>query len=82
MKIKRNYLNSKSYSNKRFKQVKKVLHKIKLKRNDLIFNHDLEIDNIKVTRLKNSYEKIYNKELFQNSLTATVSYKDDTNYMM
>lgn len=75
-------INGLVYSNLRYKQINKLLHKIRLKINNLVFEADVSIDDARVLRLKNFIRKINKYKIYNNTKNKYTSYKDDTNYMM
>ena len=51
MKIEKDYIYGKIYSYTRFKEINKVIHRLRKKRNYLVFDLDLYIKDYKVTNI-------------------------------
>lgn len=77
------FLYSKKYTEKRYKEINKTLHKIRKKVNNLIFEHDYNLDNKEVIRLKSAYSNILSfKSYIDSKSYFNPTQIKDNNYFM
>lgn len=75
-------INGLVYSDIRYKQINKLLHKVRLKINNLVFEDNLGEYDTNILKLKNFIIKINHYKIYNNTKNKFATYKNDTNYMM
>ena len=82
MKIIRDYISGKIYSQKRYKELNKLIHKLRQKRNYLIFDLNLNIEDKQVLNIEDFIIKLMSRKIYLNTYNKFNTKYDDTNYMM
>lgn len=82
MKTIKDYINGKIYSPKRYKELNKLIHKLRQKRNYLVFDLNLDTEDKKVLNIEDFIIRLMSRKLYLNTYNKFNTKYDDTNYMM